>query len=70
MSSNYETVRRWRRHGPRLAPVAAVAVSLMLLSGCESWKSAFKIQNIDPEQSIAQSANFRLISATVSMAWL
>ena len=59
MPFNNETVRRWRRRWPRLAPVALVAVSLALLSGCESWKSAFKIQNIDPEQSIAQSANFR-----------
>ena len=49
--------RRWSRH----AAVAVAAASLALLTGCESFRSAFKIQEIDPDQSIAQSANFRNI---------
>ena len=56
MSATFSAVRlaRWVSH--RLPAMVLLAAALPLLGACDSFRSAFKIHDIDPKKSFAQSA--------------
>ena len=63
MSATFSAVRlaRWVSH--RLPAMVLLAAALPLLGACDSFRSAFKIHDIDPKKSFAQSANLRNVYA-------